>query len=52
MLPPRNYKLVSEDGRVLKKDNFEPMSFGMRARPTSSPALAVVAGCQLHPPAR
>ena len=37
MLPPRNYKLVSEDGRVLKKDNFEPMSFGMRTPPIMEP---------------
>jgi len=30
MLPPRNYTLVHEDGRLHKKDNFEPMSFGMQ----------------------
>lgn len=29
-LPPRNYKLVHEDGKLHKKDNFEPMSFGMQ----------------------
>lgn len=29
-LPPRNYTLVHEDGRLHKKDNFEPMSFGMQ----------------------
>jgi len=30
MLPPRNFTLVHEDGRLHKKDNFEPMSFGMQ----------------------
>lgn len=30
MLPPRNYTLVHEDGRLHKKDNFEPLSFGMQ----------------------
>jgi tetratricopeptide (TPR) repeat protein len=29
-LPPRNYILVQEDGRLHKKDDFEPMSFGMQ----------------------
>jgi hypothetical protein len=29
-LPPRNYTLVHEDGRLHTKDNFEPMSFGMQ----------------------
>ena len=29
-LPPRNYTLVHEDGRLHKKDNFEPISFGMQ----------------------
>ena len=30
MLPPRNYTLVHEDGRLHKRDNFTPMSFGMQ----------------------
>ncbi len=30
MLPPRNYTLVDEEGRLLAKDDFEPMSFGMQ----------------------
>ncbi len=30
VLPPRNYTLVHEDGRLHRKDNFEPMSFGMQ----------------------
>ena len=29
-LPPRNYILVHEDGRLHKTDDFEPMSFGMQ----------------------
>jgi tetratricopeptide (TPR) repeat protein len=29
-LPPRNFTLVHEDGRLHKKDDFEPMSFGMQ----------------------
>jgi len=29
-LPPRNYTLVHEDGRLHTKDDFEPMSFGMQ----------------------
>ena len=29
-LPPRNYILVHEDGRLHTKDEFEPMSFGMQ----------------------
>ena len=29
-LPPRNYILVHEDGTLHKKDDFEPMSFGMQ----------------------
>jgi len=29
-LPPRNYTLVHEDGRLHTKDEFEPMSFGMQ----------------------
>ena len=29
-LPPRNYTLVHEDGRLHKRDNFTPMSFGMQ----------------------
>ena len=29
-LPPRNYTLVHEDGRVHSRDAFEPMGFGMR----------------------
>lgn len=29
-LPPRNYILVHEDGRLHKQDNFEPMSFNMQ----------------------
>jgi len=30
ILPPRNYILVHEDGRLHGKDRFEPMSFGMQ----------------------
>ena len=29
-LPPRNYILVTEEGKLHKKDKFEPMSFGMQ----------------------
>lgn len=29
-LPPRNFILVHEDGRLHAKDDFEPMSFGMQ----------------------
>ena len=45
-LPPRNYILVHESGKLHKKDKFEPMSFGVHlSLPSPSPPITPASPC-------